>query len=98
MNEYAEQVEKRIRLYERFLSDIWNKMLLNNGYNQYVPLRDKDHRIMLESYLSTFPMLKEESSYRVDAIDLINYIDTKCNGVMPEHIQVLFNEFFLERL
>lgn len=99
MSEYFEQIDKRIDLYEKFLDSIWYKMRLNCGYgNNPLPLPNTIYEALLAKYLQTFFMLRAESSYREDAIDLINYIDTKCNGVMPENIQILFNEWLLERM
>lgn len=86
--------EKKIELYQDFLSCMWDKITIKH---EVIVSTAINFRIAKENeYHTLFFMITEVGlSMEDDAIVLVKWLE---NNEMPSNIQVMFNEFVLERL
>jgi len=85
--------EKKVKLYQKFLSCIWDKITIKHKVLSSII----DRRIAGENeYHTLFFMITEVGlSMEDDAIVLVKWLE---NNEMPSNIKEMFNEFILERL
>lgn len=86
--------EKKVKLYQEFLSDIWDKISIKN---QVIINTAIDYKIARENeYHTLFFMITEVGlSMEDDAIALVKWLE---NNKMPSNIEQMFSEFLLEKM
>lgn len=90
--EDIENKEKRIELYIDFLYDQWRR--IDNQYEGYLGRYD----LLVKDFYRLFLMLPQGMTLEKEAKYLIEWMDTHNNGVLPENLQQMFNEFLLKRI
>lgn len=91
---------KRVKLYTEFFSFQWDKIYNsfiadgNNDNNKYGLIYKK----ATESYYELFYIIETPSiSVFNEANQVIKWIDKNNNGVLPDDLQAIFNEWLLEK-
>lgn len=94
--------QRKISLYHEFLLTIWAKIYtkhFNLQYQKTGSFSAFTHTDAVnEYYLLFFMITSKQTDSFIEATELVEWINTHNNGVLPDNLQQLFNEFLLERI
>lgn len=84
--------DKKLILYIEFMLYQWNK--IDNDLADYLNRNDS----LVKRFYELFPMLPQGMTLEREAKYLIEWLNTHNNGKLPDNLQIMFNEFLLERI
>lgn len=94
--------KKKIALYSNFLLFIWNKTYskyVNSKYQQTATFDSAStYDFVADKYYQLFFMINKKGNTHYEAVQLIKWLDSYNNGKLPDNLQIMFNEFLLERI